>query len=66
MNKEIFFIEFYQGLFFSDKIYEFGLIEGYKILVLDDFMIDVFDKVEMVYLFCVGLYYYNIIVIYML
>lgn len=45
---------------------EWGLNEGYKILVFDDFMIDVVDSMEIVYLFCVGLYYYNIIVIYLM
>lgn len=66
MNKEIPFIEFHQGLPSSDKIHEFGLIEGHKILVLDDLMIDASDKVEMAHLLCVGSHHYNITVIHML
>lgn len=66
MNKEIPFIEFHQGLPFSDKIHGFGLIEGHKILVLDDLMIDASDKVEMAHLLCVGSHHYNITVIHML
>lgn len=66
MNKEIPFIEFYQGLPSSDEIYEFGLIEGHKILVLDDLMIDAADKVEMAHLLCVGSHHYNITVIHLL
>lgn len=66
MNKEIPFIEFHQGLPSSDEIYEFGLIEGHKILVLDDLMIDAADKVEMAHLLCVGSHHYNITVIHLL
>lgn len=66
MNKEIPFIEFHQGLPSSDEIYEWGAIEGHKILVLDDLMIDAADKVEMAHLLCVGSHHYNITVIHLL
>jgi tRNA A37 threonylcarbamoyladenosine biosynthesis protein TsaE len=66
MNKEIPFIEFHQGLPSSDELYEWGAIEGHKILVLDDLMIDAADKMEMVHLFCVGSHHYNITVIHLL
>lgn len=66
MKRENLYIEFCEGFFLKEELIEWGLNEGYKILVFDDFMIDVVDSMEMVYLFCVGLYYYNIIVIYLM
>lgn len=66
MEKDISFIEFHQGFPSKEEMVEWGGIEGHKILVLDDLMIDAAENMEMVHLLCVGSHHNNITVIHLL
>jgi hypothetical protein len=65
-KQEMPFIEFHKGFPPADEMQELGNIKGHNILVLDDFMIDAADNLDMVHLLCVGSHQYDITVIHLM
>lgn len=49
MKNEIPFLEFHQGFSSHGEMVEWGGVEGHKILVQDDLMIDAADNMDMVH-----------------
>lgn len=66
MKKEISNIEFHQGLPSMDTLSGWGAMNGHKIVVLDDLMMDAADSSEIVHLMCVGSHHHQITVIHIL
>ena len=66
MNEKIKNIEFHKGLPNMDTLSQWGDLQGHKMVVLDDLMMDSADSSEIVHLMCVGSHHHQITVIHIL
>lgn len=66
MIRNISNIEFIKGLPSMETLEEWGKLDGHKILVLDDLMLDASDSSELAHLMCVGVHHYQMSCIYLL
>lgn len=56
-------IEFFQGFPFMDVLSEWGTLQGHKVLVLDDLMVESADSKELIHLLTVGIHHNSITLI---
>ncbi|VDI77019.1 Hypothetical predicted protein [Mytilus galloprovincialis] len=56
-------IEFFQGFPHMDVLSEWGTLQGHKVLVLDDLMVESADSKELVHLLTVGIHHNSITLI---
>lgn len=66
MENEIADIQFYKGLPTMDILNEWGAVEGHKIIVFDDLMMQGVESEELVQLMCVGSHHANITIIFLI